>query len=59
MRLNKVVWTGIITAATGVLPLLAYILLGPKDGNPIGLGLMFISLTPIGIIISLVGWSIR
>lgn len=29
-----------VVAAVGCLPLLLYILLGPRDGNPIGLGLL-------------------
>jgi len=30
---------GLIVAA-GTLPLLVYVLLGPKDGNPVGLGIL-------------------
>jgi len=37
-------WTlfkwSLVLAVTGVSPLLLYILLGPRDGNPIGLGLL-------------------
>lgn len=31
---------GGIIACAGTVPLLIYVLLGPKDGNPIGLGLL-------------------
>jgi hypothetical protein len=39
----------------GVLPLLAYIAFGPKDGNPIGLGLLAVFAVPIATIGVLVG----
>jgi uncharacterized membrane-anchored protein len=39
----------------GVLPLLAYIAFGPKDGNPIGLGLLAVLAVPIAMIGVLVG----
>ncbi len=39
----------------GVLPLLAYIAFGPKDGNPIGLGLLAVLAVPIATIGVLVG----
>jgi hypothetical protein len=38
-----------------VLPLLAYIAFGPKDGNPIGLGLLAVFAVPIATIGVLVG----
>jgi hypothetical protein len=39
----------------GVLPLLAYIAFGPRDGNPIGLGLLAVLAVPIAIIGILAG----
>lgn len=39
----------------GVLPLLAYIALGPKNGNPIGLGLLAVLTLPIAAIGVLAG----
>lgn len=41
--------TGVI-ACIGILPLLLYILFGPKDGNPIGLGLLFFFTSPIVVV---------
>jgi hypothetical protein len=40
---------------SGVLPLLAYIAFGPKDGNPIGLGLSALFTLPVATIGVLVG----
>ena len=36
----KILLTSLIIGAVGVAPLLLYALLGPKNGNPIGLGLL-------------------
>lgn len=33
---------GIFVAAVGYIPLQLYIIFGPRDGNPIGLGLLFV-----------------
>ena len=41
----------------GVLPLLAYVAFGPKDGNPIGLGLLAVVAVPIetiGVVVGLI-----
>ena len=38
---------GLLILAAGVIPLLLYVAFGPKDGNPIGLGLLFIVATTI------------
>jgi hypothetical protein len=38
---------GILALGTG--PLLLYVVFGPKDGNPIGLGLLFFFSFPFGI----------
>lgn len=49
--------------AAGVLPLLLYVAFGPKDGNPIGLGLLAVAALPVagvgmaaGAISALVQW---
>lgn len=49
--------------AAGVLPLLLYVAFGPKDGNPIGLGLLAVAAVPVagvgmaaGAISALVQW---
>ena len=34
-------------AAAGISPLLLYIVFGPKDGNPIGLGLLAMATVPV------------
>ncbi len=36
----KILLTSLAVGAIGLAPLLLYILLGPKDGNPVGLGLL-------------------
>ncbi len=33
---------GLVLAAVGYIPLQLYIIFGPPDGNPIGLGLLFV-----------------
>jgi hypothetical protein len=38
--MNRLVKTGVAIAAAGTVPLLLYVVFGPKDGNPIGLGLL-------------------
>jgi len=50
---SKGMRTGLLLLAAGVVPLLLYIAFGPKDGNPIGLGLLFILATPIGVLMIL------
>jgi hypothetical protein len=47
---------GLAVAVGGTVPLLLYIVLGPKDGNPIGLGLLMLLSWLIGAV--LVIWSI-
>ncbi|HEX5132863.1 MAG TPA: hypothetical protein VFX92_10280, partial [Candidatus Krumholzibacteria bacterium] len=46
---------GIVIAAVGYLPLQLYILFGPRDGNPIGLGLLAIFAIPAGAVVTGVG----
>lgn len=46
----KIFLTSLILGAAGVAPLAIYILLGPKDGNPIGLGLLAVVAAPASVI---------
>ena len=46
----------------GVLPLLAYVALGPRDGNPIGLGLLAVVAAPIatiGVVVGLIRFVVE
>lgn len=43
----RIVLAGLAVALCGVGPLLLYILLGPADGNPIGLGLLAVVTLPV------------
>ncbi|QGU32304.1 hypothetical protein [Thermochromatium tepidum] len=52
---RKFLVAGIIIAAMGYLPLQLYIMFGPRDGNPIGLGLLFITVTPVGLGVVAIG----
>jgi hypothetical protein len=56
-RGKKIFLTSLLIGAAGVAPLLLYILLGPADGNPIGLGLLAVVAVPasaVGMAIGLV-----
>jgi len=46
---------GLVVMAAGVAPILLYTLLGPADGNPIGLGLLMVVLVPVGFLLAGVG----
>jgi len=46
---------GLLVAILGAAPLLLYSLLGPADGNPIGLGLLAVVAVPIGFLLFGVG----
>jgi hypothetical protein len=37
-------------------PLVLYVIFGPKDGNPIGLGLLMFFGVPIGVLLFVVGF---
>ncbi len=50
---SKGIRFGLLILAAGVIPLLLYAAFGPKDGNPIGLGLLFIVATPVGVLMVL------
>jgi hypothetical protein len=47
--------TGALVMLIGVGPLLLYALLGPADGNPIGLGLLMVVAVPIGFLLLGIG----
>ena len=53
--MKKFLIAGIIIAAIGYLPLQLYILYGPRDGNPIGLGLLFVTATSVGLGVVAIG----
>ncbi len=48
-------WIGLGIIGVSVAPLLLYVIFGPKDGNPVGLGLLMVFGVPVGIFISVVG----
>ena len=62
-------WTGMqmirgsaLLAAAGIAPLLLYALVGPSDGNPIGLGLLAVATVPIagiGLVIGVVKLAVE
>lgn len=54
----KILLVGIAIGIAGMAPLLLYILLGPADGNPIGLGLLAVVAVPAGAIVAAVGLAI-
>lgn len=41
--------SGIAVLVLGTGPLVAYCIFGPKDGNPIGLGLLFVATVPFAL----------
>jgi hypothetical protein len=46
---------GLATMAVGFLPIGLYTLVGPADGNPIGLGLLMVVLVPAGFLLAGIG----
>lgn len=48
---KTVIRTGLVVMLVGAAPLLLYTLLGPSDGNPIGLGLLMVVLVPVGFLL--------
>jgi hypothetical protein len=52
---ERVVVVSVAVGIVGTLPLALYVAFGPKDGNPIGLGLLFIVSVPAAIIGASVG----
>ncbi len=55
MKFSKLFWAGAIVIAMSVAPLLLYVIFGPKDGNPIGLGLLFFFGVPLGLVLLVIG----
>ena len=51
----KIFLASLAAGAIGIAPLLLYALLGPKNGNPIGLGLLAMLAVPVAAIGSLIG----
>lgn len=51
----KIVVGSTVFGSVGVLPLLLYVVLGPADGNPIGLGLLAAAAVPLACIGATVG----
>lgn len=47
--------SGVVIAGVGYLPLQLYIVFGPRDGNPIGLGLLAIIAVPAGLMVFTIG----
>lgn len=43
----KIMLLSLAIGVAGVLPLLLYAVLGPEDGNPIGLGLLMVAAVPV------------
>lgn len=46
---------GVLVMLIGAAPLLLYTLLGPADGNPIGLGLLMVVAVPVGFLLLGIG----
>lgn len=54
---QKILLGSVALGLAGVAPLLLYIVFGPADGNPIGLGLLAMlvtSVAPLGVVVGLV-----
>lgn len=51
----RILLRSLLIGALGVAPLLVYMLLGPKDGNPIGLGLLAVLAVAVSGIGMLIG----
>jgi len=54
--LSRFLMVGLIIALVGYLPLQFYILFGPRDGNPIGLGLLFVIGVFTGLVVVVIGF---
>lgn len=52
---SKLFWAGVWVLGLTVGPLLLYVIFGPADGNPIGLGLLFFFGAPVGFVLMVVG----
>jgi len=56
VKLSKLSWAGAIVAGLSLAPLVLYVIFGPKDGNPIGFGLLMFFGVPIGVLLFVVGF---
>jgi len=54
-RKSTFFWVGLFIVGASLAPLLLYIVFGPKDGNPIGLGLLMTFGLPVGLIFLVIG----
>lgn len=45
----RILIASLLVGVAGVAPLLLYVLFGPADGNPIGLGLLAVLTVPISV----------
>ena len=54
-RPASVIKAGVLVMLLGATPLLLYTLLGPADGNPIGLGMLMAVAVPIGFLLLGIG----
>jgi hypothetical protein len=52
---SSLFWIGLFVMVASLAPLLLYVVFGPKDGNPIGLGLLMVFGCPIGLLMLFVG----
>jgi hypothetical protein len=52
---SRLLIAGVVIAAVGYLPLQLYIAFGPRDGNPIGLGLLALVAVPAGLLVCAIG----
>lgn len=50
---------GIGIIVISILPLLGYTIFGPSDGNPIGLGLLFVGGTALGLVVMALAGVVR
>jgi len=46
---KTIVLRSLLFGLAGIAPLLLYIMLGPSDGNPIGLGLLAVAVVPLAL----------
>lgn len=58
----RILSVSLAAGSAGGLPLLLYILFGPRDGNPIGLGLLAMAAVPVagmGVLVGLVKYAVE
>lgn len=52
---SRLLIAGVVIAPAGCLPLQLYIAFGPRDGNPIGLGLLALVAVLAGLVVCAIG----